>query len=168
MEDQPNFNFQLSSWTTHQSLSLDIKTKEHNQDPATDPARESQMVISIHCFSRSLLLLICLFATSTCFSSQEFSTRQPTCQFQASSDVSTSTRAPPRTGFAQTLLNYALNSPLWKQVLVPQARQNIVKTAEVCMPTSCTRMLRIRLAQPSVSLTHPPFTLLTEQWYSME
>lgn len=42
-----------------------------------------------------------------------------------------STRAPPRTGFAQTLLNVALNSPLWKRVLVPQARQNIVKTAEV-------------------------------------
>ena len=36
----------------------------------------------------------------------------------------------PRTGLAQTLLNLALSSPLWKLVLVPQARQNIVKTAQ--------------------------------------
>ncbi len=36
----------------------------------------------------------------------------------------------PRTGIAQTLLNLALSSPLWKLILVPQARKNIVKTAE--------------------------------------
>jgi ubiquinone/menaquinone biosynthesis C-methylase UbiE len=42
----------------------------------------------------------------------------------------TDERAPPRTGFSQTLLNFALESPLWKLVLVPQARANIVKTAE--------------------------------------
>ena len=36
----------------------------------------------------------------------------------------------PRTGIAQALLNMALASPLWKLVLVPQARQNIVKTAQ--------------------------------------
>ncbi len=36
----------------------------------------------------------------------------------------------PRTGLAQSLLNLALSSPLWKLVLVPQARQNIVKTAQ--------------------------------------
>jgi ubiquinone/menaquinone biosynthesis C-methylase UbiE len=36
----------------------------------------------------------------------------------------------PRTGIAQALLNIALSSPLWKLVLVPQARQNIVKTAQ--------------------------------------
>ena len=41
-----------------------------------------------------------------------------------------STRAPPRTGFAQTLLNFALESPLWKLILVPQARATMVKTAE--------------------------------------
>ena len=40
------------------------------------------------------------------------------------------TSAPPRTGFAQSLLNLALASPLWKHVLVPQARQKIVDTAE--------------------------------------
>eukprot|EP00533_Pseudo-nitzschia_delicatissima_P003868 CAMPEP_0116091322 /NCGR_PEP_ID=MMETSP0327-20121206/7443_1 /TAXON_ID=44447 /ORGANISM="Pseudo-nitzschia delicatissima, Strain B596" /LENGTH=449 /DNA_ID=CAMNT_0003582665 /DNA_START=58 /DNA_END=1407 /DNA_ORIENTATION=- len=39
-------------------------------------------------------------------------------------------RAPPRTGFAQTLLNFALESPLWKLILVPQARATMVKTAE--------------------------------------
>jgi len=86
-------------------------------------------ICSSHAYS--LILLLCLLATGvTSFSSREFSGRQTTCQLQASTDATTSTRAPPRTGFAQTLLNFALNSPLWKQVLVPQARQNIVKTAE--------------------------------------
>mmetsp|Transcript_17908 Transcript_17908/g.50808 ORF Transcript_17908/g.50808 Transcript_17908/m.50808 type:complete len:448 (-) Transcript_17908:50-1393(-) len=33
-------------------------------------------------------------------------------------------------GVAQKMLNVALNSPLWKLVLVPQARANIQKTAE--------------------------------------
>lgn len=36
----------------------------------------------------------------------------------------------PRTGLAQILLDLALASPLWKLLLVPQARANIVKTAE--------------------------------------
>ncbi|VEU41586.1 unnamed protein product [Pseudo-nitzschia multistriata] len=44
--------------------------------------------------------------------------------------TATSPRAPPRTGLAQTLLNFALESPLWKLILVPQARANIVQTAE--------------------------------------
>lgn len=39
-------------------------------------------------------------------------------------------KAKPRTGFAQKLLDFALHSPLWKLVLVPEARKNIVKTAE--------------------------------------
>ena len=39
-------------------------------------------------------------------------------------------KAKPRTGIAQKILDYALTSPLWKLVLVPQARKNIVKTAE--------------------------------------
>ena len=38
--------------------------------------------------------------------------------------------AKPRTGFAQTLLNLALSSPIWTYILVPQARATIVKTAE--------------------------------------
>ena len=40
------------------------------------------------------------------------------------------TRAPPRTGFAQKLLNFALETPIWKHILVPQARATMVKTAE--------------------------------------
>jgi len=40
------------------------------------------------------------------------------------------TKAQPRTGLLQNVLNFALESPLWKNVLVPQARANIVKTAE--------------------------------------
>jgi len=39
-------------------------------------------------------------------------------------------RSNPRSGLAQTLLDAALNSPLWTYVLVPQARASIVKTAE--------------------------------------
>lgn len=35
----------------------------------------------------------------------------------------------PRTGFLQSLLNVALESPLWTYVLVPQARQKMVDTA---------------------------------------
>lgn len=35
-----------------------------------------------------------------------------------------------RTGLGQSLLNWALASPLWTHVLVPQARQKIVGTAE--------------------------------------
>ena len=81
--------------------------------------------------AQSLILLLCLLATANSFSTTNFCGRHPTCQLKASADATTSTRAPPRTGFAQTLLNYALNSPLWKQVLVPQARQKIVTTAEV-------------------------------------
>ena len=38
--------------------------------------------------------------------------------------------AKPRSGFAQTLLNLALSSPIWTYILVPQARATIVKTAE--------------------------------------
>jgi ubiquinone/menaquinone biosynthesis C-methylase UbiE len=48
----------------------------------------------------------------------------------SSPTTTSSPKAPPRTGFAQTLLNFALTSPLWKLVLVPQARANIVNTAE--------------------------------------
>lgn len=40
------------------------------------------------------------------------------------------TIAKPRTGFAQSLLNLALSSPIWTYILVPQARATIVKTAE--------------------------------------
>jgi ubiquinone/menaquinone biosynthesis C-methylase UbiE len=50
------------------------------------------------------------------------STNQPSSVIQ--------NKAKPRTGFAQTLLDLALNSPLWKLILVPEARKNIVKTAE--------------------------------------
>ena len=42
----------------------------------------------------------------------------------------TKARSKPRSGIAQELLNIALKSPLWTYVLVPQARQSIVKTAE--------------------------------------
>jgi len=52
--------------------------------------------------------------------------------FASSSATTTATeKSPkPRTGFAQSLLNLALSSPLWKLVLVPQARAKIASTAE--------------------------------------
>jgi SAM-dependent methyltransferase len=55
------------------------------------------------------------------------------CHFASTStdDISTATGSyAPRTGLAQTLLNWALESPLWKYVLVPQARNTMVTTAE--------------------------------------
>jgi ubiquinone/menaquinone biosynthesis C-methylase UbiE len=39
-------------------------------------------------------------------------------------------KAKPRTGLAQQILDWALTSPFWKLVLVPQARKNIVQTAQ--------------------------------------
>ncbi|KAL3907253.1 MAG: hypothetical protein SGILL_008946, partial [Bacillariaceae sp.] len=47
---------------------------------------------------------------------------------EVTEDVTT-TRAPPRTGIAQTLLNMALASPLWRYVMVPQARKTMASTA---------------------------------------
>lgn len=47
-----------------------------------------------------------------------------------STSSSTTTRAPPRTGPAQKVLDWALESPLWKYLLVPQARKTMVQTAE--------------------------------------
>ena len=37
---------------------------------------------------------------------------------------------PRRTGFGQKVLDFALETPLWKHILVPRARANIAKTAE--------------------------------------
>lgn len=54
----------------------------------------------------------------------------PMIKLKMSTTGNSSSRAPPRTGLAQTLLNWALESPLWKLILVPQARANIVETAE--------------------------------------
>lgn len=48
----------------------------------------------------------------------------------APSDTSLDTKAPPRAGLAQKVLDVALASPIWKFVLVPQARSTMVKTAE--------------------------------------
>ena len=45
-------------------------------------------------------------------------------------DMAVAPPPPSRTGLAQTLLNLALESPLWKYLLVPQARKTIVDTAE--------------------------------------
>lgn len=47
-----------------------------------------------------------------------------------SNSSSTTPIAKPRSGFAQTLLDVALASPIWTYILVPQARATIVTTAE--------------------------------------
>jgi len=41
----------------------------------------------------------------------------------------TTSKSKPRTGLGQSMLDVALQSPLWEHVLVPQARQTMVKTA---------------------------------------
>lgn len=46
------------------------------------------------------------------------------------STINDEIKAPPRTGLAQKVLDFALTTPLWKYVLVPQARSTMVKTAE--------------------------------------
>lgn len=60
-------------------------------------------------------------------------------------------RALPRTGLAQGVLDWALASPLWKHVLVPQARANIVRTAEANqIPwTSATAWIRSQMPPAS-------------------
>jgi ubiquinone/menaquinone biosynthesis C-methylase UbiE len=47
-----------------------------------------------------------------------------------STTVTTEVKAPPRSGLAQQALDFALKTPLWKHILVPQARSTMVKTAE--------------------------------------
>ena len=47
-----------------------------------------------------------------------------------SATTSTTGKYAPRTGFAQQLLNWALETPVWKYLLVPQARKTMVNTAE--------------------------------------
>ena len=59
---------------------------------------------------------------SSCFILLYLFSRRRTTAFE--------TRAPPRTGIAQKILDFALETPIWKFVLVPQARATMVKTAE--------------------------------------
>jgi SAM-dependent methyltransferase len=44
-------------------------------------------------------------------------------------DVVSTSRSKPRSGFFHSLLDWALDSPLWTYVLVPQARQKMMDTA---------------------------------------
>jgi len=53
-----------------------------------------------------------------------------TSSTETKATTSQDTKAPPRTGFAQQLLDFALASPIWTYILVPQARSTMVKTAE--------------------------------------
>jgi Methylase involved in ubiquinone/menaquinone biosynthesis len=73
------------------------------------------------------LLLLKLFSTSN-------NNNSPHSTSTATATAATSTippnKAKPRTGLSQQLLDWALASPFWKLVLVPQARRNIVQTAE--------------------------------------
>ena len=65
--------------------------------------------------------------------SQSQSQSQSTFKVKATTNSETVTppnKAQPRSGIGQALLNIALKSPLWKNVMVPQARSTMVKTAE--------------------------------------
>lgn len=82
-----------------------------------------------------LLMFMRLFSVATSFAPHTWN--QYTGQFITTLATSTSKesgaselKSEPRSGFARQLLNFALASPLWEYVLVPQARASIVKTAE--------------------------------------
>ena len=60
----------------------------------------------------------CAASTSTTDSAEQGQTRRGP------------TPPPRRTGFGQKLLDFALQTPIWKYVMVPRARANIAKTAE--------------------------------------
>lgn len=100
------------------------------------------MIISSRLFC-SLLLLIISDVHVSSFTTQSqsnfqtssrnnhsISKRSSSALFSSTPLSSSKPKAKPRTGVAQQLLDFALNSPLWKLVLVPQARKNIAKTAE--------------------------------------
>ena len=68
-------------------------------------------------------------------------------------------KAPPRTGIAQQLLNFALESPLWKLILVPQAKAKIVSTAEANgIPwASCKEWIRSNMKEtPNIEAIEIP------------
>jgi ubiquinone/menaquinone biosynthesis C-methylase UbiE len=76
-----------------------------------------------------ILLSLSLSRSAYCFSISRQTTSSTTLLAINTFD-NPSTRAPPRTGLAQKLLDVALASPVWKHLLVPQARAKIVSTAE--------------------------------------
>ncbi len=81
-------------------------------------------------------MLLLLSNESTCspcwaFTGNTFSRCTPTTLLASSQSSSKQdVKAPPRTGFAQQFLDFALTTAIWKYVLVPQARSTMVKTAE--------------------------------------
>ncbi len=93
---------------------------------------------TIHCYAKMKVCLIVFAIEISIFMSHHsvdaFGVQLPSRGFHSKSSLhsapSSMPKAKPRTGIAQNLLNFALTSPLWKLVLVPQARSNIVKTAE--------------------------------------
>mmetsp|Transcript_8157 Transcript_8157/g.12508 ORF Transcript_8157/g.12508 Transcript_8157/m.12508 type:complete len:410 (+) Transcript_8157:60-1289(+) len=79
--------------------------------------------------SVSLLLLYgCCCSAFTATTQTIPQTTTSSTQLWGTSTSSTNKNAR-RTGLGQSLLNFALNSPLWTYVLVPQARQKMVDTA---------------------------------------
>jgi len=68
--------------------------------------------------------------TSTCTRSNSVPFLRPTTTSLTLAATNSEVKAPPRTGFGQQILDFALTTPLWKHILVPQARSTMVKTAE--------------------------------------
>lgn len=78
-------------------------------------------------------LFITLLCGANSFGVQRFPSRRiegTTCQLASSTTDQSAGSYAPRTGLAQSLLNFALESPLWTYVLVPQARKTMETTAE--------------------------------------
>ena len=82
------------------------------------------MIMSKICCPFPLFIFLCAFLSTSIFVNAGFSNPAPTQNKLQES------KAQPRSGLLQNVLNFALESPLWKTVLVPQARANIVQTAE--------------------------------------
>ncbi len=92
-----------------------------------------------HCIGRLLLLTSLstmgsdpVFALMNCRANEAQWTAwtRPSRIPLRSAKAETEIKAPPRSGFAQQVLDFALRTPVWKHILVPQARSTMVKTAE--------------------------------------
>lgn len=82
---------------------------------------------------RFAFILACLLGDVEAFSLQRqpiVRSRPAVCLSSSAETTNDAGSYAPRTGLAQSLLNFALESPLWKYVLVPQARKTMVSTAE--------------------------------------
>lgn len=103
---------------------------------------------------RAVMMMALLFGPSTtAFSVSSSQTRTPS--------------ATPRPGLGQWLLDLALNSPLWKGVLVPAARQKIIDTAQSngIAWEDCKTWLQSQLDTTSQPAVESDSVVVAPDWY---